>query len=181
MRNGRTIQNGKRKRRSKSQCCLSGRCPGYARTRTEACHLLMHDLLPYMIRIFRTFSSIIWHIIFFFTNFCMRSFVILYFVLYDLLTIIFLRTSGILSFSLRIFAYDLLACDLLSFTIIFLRVFTYEHLAYDLFPYELLLTIFCRTIFCPMKTLAYEHLLTNLWHTIIRHTNICPVTSLELW
>ena len=153
--------------------------------RRDACHLSIYYLMPYMILILRTFATSIWHTIFLFKNFGIRSFGIRSFgirsfVPYDLLPTNFcLRTSGIRSSSLRTFAYDLSAYDLLSHTIIYLRTFAYEHLAYDLFLYELFLTNFCRTIFCPIRSFAYEHLLTNFRHTNIRHTNICPVTLLQ--
>ena len=151
----------------------------YERTRTDACHLSIYDLLPYMIRILRTFATSIWHTIFLFTNYCIRSFDIRSFGPYDLPTNFCLRTSGIRSSSLRTFAYDLSAYDLSPNTIIYLRTFAYECLTSDLFLYELFLRIFCRAVFCPIRSFAYEHLLANLRHTNIRHTNFCPVTGIS--
>ena len=83
---------------------------------------------------------------------------------YDILsyTIFFLRSFAYeiwhTIFFFRTFAYYPLASDVLSH----IRSFSYEHLSCDLFLHKLLLTIFCRTIFCPVrsltyKLLAYEH------------------------
>ena len=156
---------------SKYQRCKSGRWLEYSRTRAYACHLLIHDP-AHIIPILRSFAMSIWHTIFFFTNFCIRSFGIRSFVPSDLLlTIICLRLSCI-----RSFLYEHLLTIFWHTMFCPIRLFSYEHLAYDLFLYELLLTIFCRTMFCPIWSFAYEHLLTNFWHTNIRHTNVCPLT-----
>ena len=130
----------------------NGRVPSFD-ARPSALHdpyltNIFFEHLTYHLLVFKLLHTIIWH-----TIFCpIRS------PSYDHFLTSFWHTI----FPLRTFPYDLLAYDLLFQTIIFLRTFTYEYLAYDLFLYELLLTIFCLTIFCPMRTfahelLAYEH------------------------
>ena len=75
--------------------------------------------------------------------------------------------------SLRTFAYDNLACDLLPHTIFFLQSFAYELLSYDLFLYELLITIFWHVIFFPIRSFSHQHLLTRIWYAIFLFTNFC--------
>ena len=125
MQNERTIQNYEWTKHSKPQCCFSGKYFfRYERTPTDACHLSIYNLLPYMILILPTFDASIWHTIFLFTNFYIRSFDIRSFAPYNLLlTIICLRMSDIRSFAVRTFVYGVLAYDLLAYTIILSRTF----------------------------------------------------------
>ena len=67
----------------------------------------------------------------------------------------------------RVSSFDIRSADL------------YDHLAYDLFHYELLFTKFCRTIICPIRSFAYEHLLTNPRHKIIYPVTILHIIAIQ--